>query len=116
MGTGPYILDSWEEGQAIILVKNTDYYKGEPDIDRVVFKIVTDDNARAMQMQSGELDLALLTPKDSEKFLGEDGYAVYPMETSDYRGIMFNFANEYWQKKQRHDSGRMLRHRQGSNS
>lgn len=98
VGTGPYILDSWEEGQAIILVKNTDYYKGEPDIDRVVFKIVTDDNARAMQMQSGELDLALLTPKDSEKFLGEDGYAVYRMETSDYRGIMFNFANEYWQK------------------
>ena len=42
----------------------------------VIFKIVTDDNAKAMQMQSGELDLALLTPKDAQLFAGQDGYTV----------------------------------------
>ena len=46
-------------------------------------------------MQSGELDLALLTPKDSENFRGKEEYQVYDMETSDYRGILFNFRNEY---------------------
>ncbi|MDE6662731.1 MAG: ABC transporter substrate-binding protein [Lachnospiraceae bacterium] len=96
VGTGPYRLESWDEGQAITLVKNEDYFKGAANIDKIIFKIVTDDNAKAMQMRSGELDLALLTPKDSETFKENDDYAVYNMETSDYRGIMFNFRNEYW--------------------
>ena len=47
-------------------------------------------------MQSGELDLALLTPKDAQLFAGQDGYTCYDMKTSDYRGILFNFQNEYW--------------------
>ena len=96
VGTGPYKLESWDEGQAITLAKNEDYFKGAANIDKIIFKIVADDNAKAMQMQSGELDLALLTPKDSENFVNREGYAVYHMSTSDYRGILFNFWNEYW--------------------
>lgn len=84
IGTGPYKLAEWDEGQAITLEKNEDYFKGEPNIDEVIFKIVTDDNAKAMQMQSGELDLALLTPKDAQLFAGQDGYTCYDMKTSDY--------------------------------
>ena len=98
VGTGPYKLESWDEGQAITLVKNEDYFKGAANIDRIIFKIVTDDNAKAMQMQAGELDLALLTPKDAETFEDKEGYTVYRMETSDYRGILFNFWNDYWTK------------------
>ena len=96
VGTGPYMLESWDEGQAIVLRRNGDYFKGAANIDRIIFKIVPDDNAQAMQMRSGELDMALLTPRDAENFEGEDGYAVYRMKTSDYRGILFNFWNPYW--------------------
>lgn len=98
VGTGPYKLERWDEGQAITLVKNEDYFKGTANIDRVVFKIVPDDNAKNLQMQSGELDMALLSPRDSESFEGREGYQVYHMKTSDYRGILFNFWNEYWTK------------------
>lgn len=98
VGTGPYKLESWDEGQAITLTKNEDYFKGEPNIDTIVFKIVPDDNAQALQMKSGELDLALLTPKDAAAFADDDAYTCYDMKTSDYRGILFNFWNEYWQK------------------
>ena len=80
------------------MVKNEDYFKGEPNIDTVVFKIVTDDNAKALQLKSGELDLALLTPKDAATFADDEAYTCYDMKTSDYRGILFNFWNEYWQK------------------
>ncbi len=96
IGTGPYKLESWDAGQAITLVKNDDYFKGAPKIEHIIFKIVPDDNAKALQMKSKELDLALLTPKDSESFAEQDGYRVYNMKTSDYRGILFNFANPYW--------------------
>ena len=96
VGTGPYKLAAWDEGQAITLKRNEDYFKGPANIETIVFKIVADDNAKAVQMQSGELDLALLTPKDAANFQGKEGYGVYEMETSDYRGILFNFQNPYW--------------------
>ena len=96
IGTGPYKLERWDEGQAITLVKNEDYFLKPASIDRIVFKIVPDDNVKAMQMRSGELDLAQLTPRDAESFMGREGYAVYDMTTSDYRGILFNFRNPYW--------------------
>lgn len=98
IGTGPYKLEKWDEGQAITLKKNEDYFKGEPNIDTLIFKIVPDDNAKAMQLKSGELDMALLTPKDAKNFADNIKFKCYDMKTSDYRGILFNFANEYWQE------------------
>ena len=97
VGTGPYKLEAWIDGMAITLVKNSDYFKKEANIDKIVFKIVESDSVKAIALKSGELDLALLTPKDAQIFEKTD-FNVYNMKTSDYRGIMFNFNNEYWQK------------------
>lgn len=96
VGTGPYRIESWDQGQSIVMVKNEDYYLGCPKIDRIIFKIVGDDNAQAVQMEAGELDLVLLDPKNAQNFADKDGFTCYDMTTSDYRGILFNFWNEYW--------------------
>ena len=98
VGTGPYKLESWDMGQAIVLTKNEAYFRGAPHIDRVIFKIVSDDSAKALQMEAGELDLALLPPKAAQTFAGREEYVCYDMQTSDYRGILFNFNNPYWQE------------------
>lgn len=96
VGTGPYKLERWDVGQAIVLVKNEDYYLGCPNIDQIIFKIVGDDNAQAVQLESGELDLALLDPRNAQSFSDREGFACYDMMTADYRGILFNFWNDYW--------------------
>ena len=98
VGTGPYRLAHWEDGQAITLVRNEQYFRGAPQIGRIVFKMVPDDAARALQLESGELDLAQLAPKDAQRFAGKAGFVCYDMQTSDYRGILFNFNNPYWQE------------------
>ncbi len=59
-----------------MLVRNEDYFLGAPNIERVIFKIVPDDNAQAMQLESGEIDLALLDPKNAQNFAGTDGYTL----------------------------------------
>ena len=97
IGTGPYKLESWDVGQAITMVKNEDYFAGSANIDTVIFKIVTDDSAKALQLQNGELDLAQVTPKDAQAFVGAENLTIYDMATADYRGILYNFWNEYWQ-------------------
>lgn len=91
IGAGPYKLTAWDQGQSITLEKNEDFYRGAPKIDKVIFKIVEDTDARALQLQSGELDFAQITPKAMEEFDGKDDFAVYSMKTADYRGIMYNF-------------------------
>lgn len=96
VGTGPYKLESWDVGQSIVLTKNEDYYLGCPKIDQIIFKIVGDDNAQAIQLESGELDLVLLDPRNAQNFVSRDGFTCYDMTTSDYRGVLFNFWNDYW--------------------
>ena len=76
VGTGPYKLESWDAGQSIVMTKNEDYYLGSPKIDKVIFKIVEDDNTQAVQLQSGEIDMALLDPKNAENFKNMDDTAV----------------------------------------
>ncbi|MDO5134748.1 MAG: ABC transporter substrate-binding protein [Eubacteriales bacterium] len=98
VGTGPYKLEEWDVGQSITMTKNPDYFAGPANIGTIIFKIVTDDNAKALQLQSGELDLAQVTPKDSSTFEDKEGFTLYDMTTSDYRGILYNFGNEYWQE------------------
>ena len=98
VGTGPYKLEYWDQGQAISLIKNEDYYLGEPGIDRIVFQITADDNVQSLQLQAGELDMALLDPQNAAVFDGREDFVRYDMTTADYRGIMFNFNNAYWTK------------------
>ena len=98
VGTGPYKLTQWEMGQSIILEKNEAYFGGEPNIDTVIFKIVPDEKVRAVQLKSGELDLAQVSPQDGETFQNESGYTVYDMDTADYRGILYNFNHPFFQK------------------
>lgn len=97
VGTGPYKLTAWDDGQAVTLVRNEDYFKGVANIETIIFKFVPDDSARTLQLMSGELDLAQLTPRDAQSLTGRKGFSVYRMTTSDYRGILFNFNNPYWQ-------------------
>ncbi len=98
VGAGPYKLISWDMGQAIVMEKFDDYYQGSPNIDTVVFKIVEDTDARALQLESGELNFAQITPKAEKSLAGKEGFEIYNMETSDYRGIMYNFNSEFFKK------------------
>lgn len=96
VGAGPYMLTSWDFGQSITLEKFDGFYLGSPEIERVIFKIVDDTDARALQLKSGEIDIAQIAPKSINVFEGKKGYVVYDMDTSDYRGIMYNFNSDFF--------------------
>lgn len=96
VGAGPYKLTAWDMGQSITMEKFDDYYQGAPKIDTVIFKIVEDTDARALQLESGELSFAQITPKARETFAGKDAFHVYTMATADYRGILYNFNHDLW--------------------
>ncbi|MCL6509529.1 MAG: peptide ABC transporter substrate-binding protein [Anaerolineae bacterium] len=57
IGTGPYKFTRWETGQFIELEKFADYWAGAPKLDKVIIKIVPDDNTLMVQLTTGEVQL-----------------------------------------------------------
>lgn len=62
IGTGPYVLDTWETNQRVVLTRNEAYWGEKPRIKRRLLKIITDDNAAFQLLEHGELDFLALTP------------------------------------------------------
>lgn len=63
IGSGPFKWVSWERGVAVKLAKNSNYWtSGQPYLDDLTFKVLTDANQRMLQFQSGELDIATDAP------------------------------------------------------
>jgi peptide/nickel transport system substrate-binding protein len=98
VGTGRYKFVSWNVGQSITVEKNEAYYDKLPNINKIVFKIVPDENARALQVKSGEIDLAWLNEQNADGFRNDKNYQVYDFKTADYRAISPNFAQPFWKE------------------
>ncbi len=63
LGSGPFCLDRWEKGQMIVLKPNPGYWDAEqPYVDEVQLRVVQEDNSRVLQIQSGDVDIALDVP------------------------------------------------------
>lgn len=100
VGAGPYKLTDWDEGQSITLERFDGYYAGKANIPKIIFKIVPDSATRLLQLESGDLDMAQLTPKDGKALMKKDSdCSVYEMDTADYRAIAYNFAGSKLFKK-----------------
>jgi peptide/nickel transport system substrate-binding protein len=56
-GSGAYRLDSWQRGQRLTMVTNTNSAMAHPHFDKVVFKIIPDASSRRAQIERGDVDL-----------------------------------------------------------
>lgn len=77
VGTGPFVFESWTPSSKVVLTRNEDYWGEQPLLDGVEIDVVTDPQAQASQLRSGQLDVALgLTDRDRESFEKDDAYSV----------------------------------------
>ncbi len=79
IGTGPFKFVSHTPDVDVVLERNPDYWQeGVPYLDGVTFKVLTDSNARVLQLQGGELDIATLVPYNQlEIFRADPAYTVH---------------------------------------
>jgi peptide/nickel transport system substrate-binding protein len=58
IGTGPFVLKSYDKGIKVVFERNPDYFvKGLPHLDGVVLEITPDAAARASLMRAGRIEL-----------------------------------------------------------
>ena len=58
IGTGPFVLDDYEKDQSATLSVNEDYWNKDkmPSVKKVEWKVIPDENARVLAVESGEVD------------------------------------------------------------
>jgi peptide/nickel transport system substrate-binding protein len=74
IGTGPFVLQSWEEEKQLVLARNPYYWQTDrPLLDRLVFPIIPEDGVRSDMLRDGDAHLNLwLTPGQLEDFQDVD--------------------------------------------
>ena len=56
-GTGPFRLESYDRANGTItLVRNGDYWGEPPALERLIFRVIPDENARRQELQAGTID------------------------------------------------------------
>ncbi|MCL2818519.1 MAG: ABC transporter substrate-binding protein [Actinomycetia bacterium] len=65
VGTGPYKFGSWTGETEVVLEKNDDYWGNTPNVDRLIYRFITDDNTRLNELEAGSIDIAVDPLPDS---------------------------------------------------
>ncbi len=94
VGTGPFRLVEWRTGESLTLEAFDDYFWGRPCLDRIVFRIIPDDQARVNALLTGEVDLLAPVPGASVERVQQDGnFNVVTAEEDSLFFIVFNPLN-----------------------
>lgn len=77
VGTGPYKMDEWVDGEYVRLVAHDDYFGGTPTARSITFRVVPEVSARIAGLVSGEYDIIVNVPPDQVPVLrGYDDITV----------------------------------------
>lgn len=97
VGSGPYVVESWKEGDHVTLVKRKDYnwgpaavgHTGPAYLDSITYKLVSEPSLRVASVQSGQADVAYNASPQELKSLKEEGFTV---ATPRYLGFVNGWA------------------------
>jgi peptide/nickel transport system substrate-binding protein len=96
IGTGPFRFVKWEKGQFILAERNEKYWdQGRPYLDKLIFRIVPDASARAVGLESGDLDLGGPWPVPIADQARLGGLAHLALETRGYTMVSALFFLEF---------------------
>ncbi len=106
VGVGQWMLESYTENEEFVLVPNPYYYGEKPTIDKIVFKVITEGNARLMALQSGEVDmiggelLGKISSTAYQTLAADDDYEIVETTTMCAHYLNFSQENPLFQSKE----------------
>lgn len=97
VGTGPFILKEWNHNDHATFVAREDYHRGRVYLDKVIYKIVANQNALLAACESGDIDGAGIPKSEVErlqKVAPEKGLKVLSRWYFGYSYIGFNLQKD----------------------
>ena len=101
IGTGPYMLDgAYVPNDHLNYVRNPNYWKkGQPYLDAITYKIITDEQARIASLRAGAIDGATVSVDSANALKGVSGLKVLHNLTAAFRELQFTIKegeNKPW--------------------
>ncbi|MFN8474367.1 MAG: ABC transporter substrate-binding protein [Anaerolineae bacterium] len=57
VGTGPFIFDSYTPDTQVTLKANPNYFRGAPQIKKIIYRVIPDAATRRLELESGNVDI-----------------------------------------------------------
>jgi peptide/nickel transport system substrate-binding protein len=104
IGSGPYKLVDWKPTEYIMLERFDDYFKGKPQIEKVVFKFIPTDDVKLAQFTAGDIDIMEVPAPQYREVLSLKDKGM-PINVSNYPAFIyvhadFNLRNPVFQDKE----------------
>ncbi|MGZ5278371.1 MAG: ABC transporter substrate-binding protein [Pseudobdellovibrionaceae bacterium] len=101
IGTGPFVMKSYQKDTLIRYTANENYWKGKPKIENLVFAITPDPSVRSQKLKAGECHLiAEPAPQDIDAFKANSKVSVKEKEGLNVGYLAFNVEKGPFAKKE----------------
>lgn len=95
IGSGPFKLGEWNKGESLVYVKNEDYYRGEPNFDKLVMKIIPEESAKEVALQNGEISfMRITTTAQYDKYANDNNYEIFSIPEGRVNYLQTNPVSE----------------------
>ncbi len=103
VGSGPYKFVEWDTGMQIVLARNEDYWGKKPNLERIVFNIITDSTVALQVLKKGNIDIMGLTPiqwvKQTKGSRFDEKFRKISYSGPGYNFIAWNARKPYFSDK-----------------
>lgn len=101
IGTGPYILTDFVTDEYAVFEKNENYWGEIPEIDKIVVKVISDNQTRMLALENEEIDLIygknMIDADAVSKYKEYEGIEVALSEPTSTRQILMNSTEGVFQ-------------------
>jgi peptide/nickel transport system substrate-binding protein len=95
VASGPFILTSWTPGQGWVMERNQNYWGPTPTLDRIEYRVYTNQEAMIQALQNGEIDAADgLEPALISSIEGSPNVTLQKVVSDWWLNLAFNFGGQ----------------------
>jgi peptide/nickel transport system substrate-binding protein len=96
--TGPFKWEEFRQDQELVVVRHPEYWGSPPQVGRVIFLYIPDNNSRVLALQSGDIDIAsYIAPESVPTVENTPDLAVVPAAPVALEFMYLNHRREPWQ-------------------
>ena len=100
IGSGPYKLVEFKDGESLTFEKFEDYYGDEPQIDQITFKVIPDASSQEVAFKNGEINFFAVSSDDVATEMEEtDGVTLHKLAEGRVKYLAWNKYCPTWENR-----------------
>lgn len=93
--SGPFMLTEWNHGESWTMERNPEFWGDEPTIDRLEFRLYTNEESMVQALKNGEIDIADgMKPSLFQSLEGNPDIQTHEVVSDWWLNLAFNFGGQ----------------------